>query len=308
MATVTYDDTRRAGRTGRAEAAAAAGRGLVRDRGAAAGAGRRRPVRLQPVPRQGDRRLLREPGAAADAGRGRTRQVGPMPRYLDGIGTLDRGARGRGLARGRGPGRPRSRSSPAPSVEAGAPLVQLNDAPERADLASYQAQRAAGDRQPRARPSSWRGATSRPRPTSTRTSRRSRRRGPASPAARRSSTRSWSRRRSPASSACARSSSASMSSPGDTLVTLTDLDQLYANFTLPEQDRAAVAVGQPVELRVDAYPGRGVQGRDHRDRAADRPGDPRDAGPGDAGQSRPPPAARHVRQCPAWCCRPAPTW
>ena len=32
--------------------------------------------------------------------------------------------------------------------------------------------------------------------------------------------------------------------PGDTLVTLTDLDQLYANFTLPEQDRASVA-GRP---------------------------------------------------------------
>jgi membrane fusion protein, multidrug efflux system len=39
------------------------------------------------------------------------------------------------------------------------------------------------------------------------------------------------------------------------LVTLTNLDQLYANFTLPEQARAAVTVGQQVELRVDAFPG-----------------------------------------------------
>jgi membrane fusion protein, multidrug efflux system len=43
--------------------------------------------------------------------------------------------------------------------------------------------------------------------------------------------------------------------PGTTLVTLTDLDRLYANFTLPEQDRASLTVGQRVELRVDAYRG-----------------------------------------------------
>ena len=48
------------------------------------------------------------------------------------------------------------------------------------------------------------------------------------------------------------------------LVTLTDLDQLYANFTLPEQDRASVAVGQPVELRVDAYPGEVFRARSPR--------------------------------------------
>jgi len=43
---------------------------------------------------------------------------------------------------------------------------------------------------------------------------------------------------------------------GTAVVTLTDLDTLYANFTLPEQDRAQVDVGQSVEVRVDAYPGR----------------------------------------------------
>ncbi len=45
-------------------------------------------------------------------------------------------------------------------------------------------------------------------------------------------------------------------SPGTMLVTLTDLDTLYANFTLPEQNRAALSVGQPVEVSVDAYRGR----------------------------------------------------
>ena len=43
---------------------------------------------------------------------------------------------------------------------------------------------------------------------------------------------------------------------GTPVVTLTDLDTLYANFTLPEQNRGAVAVGQPVEVRVDAFPDR----------------------------------------------------
>ena len=48
--------------------------------------------------------------------------------------------------------------------------------------------------------------------------------------------------------------------PGDALVTLTDLGQLYANFTLPEQDRASLAVGQTVEVRADAFPGEVFQG------------------------------------------------
>jgi membrane fusion protein, multidrug efflux system len=43
---------------------------------------------------------------------------------------------------------------------------------------------------------------------------------------------------------------------GAPLVTLTDLDTLYANFTLPEQNRAALSVGQNIEVSVDAYPGR----------------------------------------------------
>ncbi len=45
-------------------------------------------------------------------------------------------------------------------------------------------------------------------------------------------------------------------SPGTMLVTLTDLDTLYANFTLPEQNRAALSVGQSIEVTVDAYRGR----------------------------------------------------
>lgn len=42
---------------------------------------------------------------------------------------------------------------------------------------------------------------------------------------------------------------------GDALATLTALDQLYANFTVPQQDLAKLSVGSLVTIRTDAYPG-----------------------------------------------------
>jgi membrane fusion protein, multidrug efflux system len=46
---------------------------------------------------------------------------------------------------------------------------------------------------------------------------------------------------------------------GAAVVTLTDLNTLYVNFTLPEQQRGEIAVGQKVLLNVDAYPGRNFE-------------------------------------------------
>lgn len=43
--------------------------------------------------------------------------------------------------------------------------------------------------------------------------------------------------------------------PGDPIVTLTDLSELFVTFTLPEQSRADLASGQTVMLSVDAWPG-----------------------------------------------------
>ena len=43
---------------------------------------------------------------------------------------------------------------------------------------------------------------------------------------------------------------------GTTIVSLTDLSQLWANFTVPEKDSGQLKVGQAVRLKVDAYPGR----------------------------------------------------
>lgn len=42
--------------------------------------------------------------------------------------------------------------------------------------------------------------------------------------------------------------------PGDAIVTLTDLSELFINFTLPEQTLADLRVGQDINFTVDAYP------------------------------------------------------
>jgi membrane fusion protein, multidrug efflux system len=48
---------------------------------------------------------------------------------------------------------------------------------------------------------------------------------------------------------------------GTQIVTLTDLSTLYANFTIPEKGSAALKVGQTVRIAVDAYPGRTFEGK-----------------------------------------------
>jgi multidrug efflux system membrane fusion protein len=44
--------------------------------------------------------------------------------------------------------------------------------------------------------------------------------------------------------------------PGTMVATLTDLSQLYVNFSLPERVREQVSLGQAVKISVDAFPGR----------------------------------------------------
>jgi multidrug efflux system membrane fusion protein len=48
---------------------------------------------------------------------------------------------------------------------------------------------------------------------------------------------------------------------GTQIVSLTDLSQLYANFTVTEKDSAQLKVGQTVRIVVDAYPGRTFEGK-----------------------------------------------
>jgi multidrug efflux system membrane fusion protein len=48
---------------------------------------------------------------------------------------------------------------------------------------------------------------------------------------------------------------------GTTIVSLTDLSELYANFTVTEKDSGQLKVGQIVRIKVDAYPGRTFEGK-----------------------------------------------
>ena len=48
---------------------------------------------------------------------------------------------------------------------------------------------------------------------------------------------------------------------GTMIVTLTDLSQLFANFTVTEKDSGSLSVGQIVRISVDAYPGRVFEGK-----------------------------------------------
>jgi membrane fusion protein, multidrug efflux system len=48
---------------------------------------------------------------------------------------------------------------------------------------------------------------------------------------------------------------------GTQIVSLTDLSELYANFTVTEKDSAQLKVGHTVRIAVDAYPGRTFEGK-----------------------------------------------
>src|SRR5882724_11852452 len=48
---------------------------------------------------------------------------------------------------------------------------------------------------------------------------------------------------------------------GTQIVSLTDLSELYANFTVTEKDSGNLKVGQTVRILVDAYPGRIFEGK-----------------------------------------------
>jgi membrane fusion protein, multidrug efflux system len=48
---------------------------------------------------------------------------------------------------------------------------------------------------------------------------------------------------------------------GTQIVSLTDLSELYANFTVTEKGSANLKVGQTVRIAVDAYPGRAFEGK-----------------------------------------------
>src|SRR5499433_3388089 len=144
---------------------------------------------------------------------------------------------------------------PGALVKAGDPLVQLNDAPERGDLASYEAQ------------ARW------SQTTLERSSQLAQRQFEARETVDQTQSQLDQARamilktealiaqkliRAPFSGQLGtrQVEVGQYLTPGARIVTLTDLSTLYVNFTLPSQMRSEIAVGQRVNVTADAFPGR----------------------------------------------------
>jgi multidrug efflux system membrane fusion protein len=186
-------------------------------------------------------------------------QSGPLPQFLGGIGTV--------MAIRQVDVSPEVEGrvveilfEPGAAVSQGQPLVQLNDAPEQADLASFRAQVALAEAnvqrtQRLARSDFATQATldqnqallEQARAGIARTEALIAQKLVKAPFAGQLGIRQV--------------ELGQHVEPGTELVTLTDLDRLYVNFTVPEQTRAAVRTGQAVEITVDAYPGRTFEAR-----------------------------------------------
>ncbi|HMR29345.1 MAG TPA: efflux RND transporter periplasmic adaptor subunit [Geminicoccaceae bacterium] len=182
---------------------------------------------------------------------------GPMPRYLEGIGSLT-SVRQVEVAPEVAGRVTKILFEAGAEVKAGDPLVQLNDEEERADLGSYQAQAtlaqanlgrttklANRDFASQATLDTNQSALDQARAGISRTQAVIDQKLIKAPFDGQLGIRQV--------------QLGQYVSPGTTLVTLTDLDPLYVNFTLPEQTRAEVQVGRRVEVRVDAFPGRAFE-------------------------------------------------
>lgn len=179
-------------------------------------------------------------------------RLGPMPRYLDGIGTLT--AVREVQVSPEVAGRVEAITFEAgAAVAEGAPLVQLNDAPEKADLAVYQAsEKLALANLARTQQLVRRDFATQATMDENQQALEAARAG----IARSQAVIDQKVIKAPFAGELGlrRVELGQYVDPGSMLVTLTDLGHLYATFTLPERDRASVAVGQPVELRADAFP------------------------------------------------------
>jgi multidrug efflux system membrane fusion protein len=144
---------------------------------------------------------------------------------------------------------------PGDLVKAGDPLVQLNDAPDRADLANYEAQarwaavsleraKLLATRQvgPQQNVDEWQSKLDQARAMILKTQAIIDQKRVKAPFAGRLGVRQV--------------NLGEIVTPTSKLVTLTELHQLYANFTLPSTMRDQVRLGQEVEITVDAFPGR----------------------------------------------------
>jgi multidrug efflux system membrane fusion protein len=177
-----------------------------------------------------------------------------VPRYLESIGTAT--AVHQVSVNPEVPGRVADiRFEPGTEVKAGQVLVQLDDSTERADLANFQAQsRLAASNLVRAKQLAAKQFGSRQQVDEVQSELDQANAG----IARAQATINQKLIRAPFSGVLGirQINLGQYLTAGAPIVTLTDLDELYIDFTLPEQDRLQLAVGQKVEVRADAYPDR----------------------------------------------------
>jgi len=183
-----------------------------------------------------------------------TAEVRPVAKYLSGIGTLQ-AVRQVTVAPEVAGSITQIMFTPGATVNAGDPLVQLNDAPERGDLASFEAQaRVAGANLDRDKQLSAREFQSRMVVDQQQALRDQAAAGIAKTQAQ--IAQKLIRAPFPGQLGVRQVNVGGYVVAGGPIVTLTDLNQLWANFTLPEQVSSQIRVGQEAELKADAYPGR----------------------------------------------------
>lgn len=149
---------------------------------------------------------------------------------------------------------------PGATVKAGDPLVQLNDAPDRGDLANYEAQArwaavslqrsqtlAQTQAGPRERVDQNQSLLDQARAQIIKTEAIIAQKLIRAPFAGRLGVRQI--------------DLGQYLSQGTPIVTLTALDELYVNFTLPSTMRPAIVLGQTVNITADAFPGRAFTAR-----------------------------------------------
>jgi multidrug efflux system membrane fusion protein len=183
-----------------------------------------------------------------------TAELRPVSKFLSGIGTLQ-AVHQVTVAPEVGGMITQIMFTPGAEVNAGDPLVQLNDGPERGDLAGFQAQaRVAAANLDRDKQLSARDFQSRQVVDQQQSLRDQAEAGIAKTQAQ--IAQKLIRAPFAGQLGVRQVNVGGYLNPGGAIVTLTDLSSLWANFTLPEQVSSQIKVGQAVELKADAYPGR----------------------------------------------------
>ena len=183
-----------------------------------------------------------------------TAEVRPVAKFLSGIGTLQ-AVRQVTVAPEVGGMITQIMFTPGATVNAGDPLVQLNDAPERGDLAGFEAQaRVAGANLDRDKQLSAREFQSKMVVDKQQALRDQAAAGIAKTQAQ--IAQKLIRAPFAGQLGVRQVNLGGYVNPGGPIVTLTDLSSVWVNFTLPEQVASQIAIGQDAALKVDAYPGR----------------------------------------------------